>query len=207
MKRKIIPLIVLSIISIVILIFYIYAKKDNKYTLEYKGNTYVYLEFNNDIFTYNYNDDKYLDVEEIYSVPHKKWDMIYCEGDLFVLDKQIKEATKYYRDENNYEWSIIIEADETEEEYPIKISDKELKYLNNIDNIENKETMKFSDIEKFGTLKKTSKDKIVSGVTLFAYTKNYWFYKTEVMTGDLEYIVRIPKTLNDKIENFKKSDK
>lgn len=81
-------------------------------------------------------------------------------------------------------------------------NEKELRYLNNINNNKDRETMKFSDIEKFGTLKKVSKDNLVFGVTLFAYTKNYWFYKTEIMTGDLEYIVKIPKTLNEKIEKL-----
>ena len=52
----------------------------------------------------------------------------------------------------------------------------------------------------FADILKVSKDGLVQGVTTLAKVKGNWYYKTEVMTDDdREYVLDIPKTLNEKI--------
>lgn len=214
--RNIISLIVIVLALTTIITMIIINKKDPKNialpkdTITYKGKKYVYLEYNADVFYYDYNNpnNDYFEVDEISPINHEKWDMIFLDGDLFIHENQVKEATKYYSDDKNYEWSIVIENGEKEKTFPISLTESELEYLYNLENFKKEETISFEDIKKFGTLTKTSKDKTVSAVLNFAYCNNYWYWKTEKMTDskeeNLEYVIKLPKTLNNKIEKLQK---
>ena len=209
MKNKIKIFIVVIIILLVSIILIINIKSEFNYTITYNGKTYVYLETNMDIFNYEFNNynNEYYEVDVISEIPHDKWDMIYLDGDLFVYEKQVKKAIEYYKDDNNYEWSVIIEEDEIENDFPVLISDNELKYLYNMDNIKREETMLFEEIEKFGTLKKTSRDKTIYASICLAYFKDYWYYRTSTIDinkeNDPEYVIKLPESLNKKINNLK----
>lgn len=209
MKNKIKIFIVVIIILLVSVILIINRKSKFNYTITYNGKTYVYLETNMDVFNYEFNNynNEYYEVDVISEIKHDKWDMIYLDGDLFVYEKQVKKAIEYYKDDNNYEWSVIIEEDEIENEFPILISDSELKYLYNIDNIKREETMLFDEIEKFGTLKKISKDKTIYASICLAYFNDYWYYRTSTIDvtkeNDPEYVIKLPESLNKKINNLK----
>ena len=132
-------------------------------SLKYDGNEYLYLEYRNDTFYYDLYNSYDFEEEEIEKLDHKKWDMIYSEGDVFVLKEQVEDAIKYYGDDDNYDWFFIYEKDEDRvKTKEISVSKEELKYLYDIDNIKREKAILFDDIEKFGSIKKVSKDKFVS---------------------------------------------
>ena len=110
-KNILIILILTIFISVVLTIF---KDKEELDTITYKKNTYVLLEYNMDIFNYDLNQNNYYEEDVIHPVSNKKWNIVYFNGDLFILDKQVKEATKYYQDDNNYEWYFIVDEEEKE---------------------------------------------------------------------------------------------
>ena len=76
-------------------------------------------------------------------------------------------------------------------------------HLYNIENEERNDTITFSEIEKFASILKISKDSLVQGIITLVQVKEYWYYKTEIMTDDdREYVIKLPKSLNDKINNL-----
>ena len=211
MKNKIKVFIVIISVLIVSVIFIINRKSTFVYTIKYNWKTYVYLETNMDVFNYEFynNNNNYYEVDIISEIHHDKWDMIYLNGDLFVYEKEVKKEIEYYKDDNNYDWSVIIEQDEIENEFMISVSHNELKYLYNIDNVKKEESMLFEEIEKFGTLKKISKDKTMYAIICLAYFKDYWYYRTSIIDinkeNDPEYVIKLPESLNKKINNFMKT--
>ena len=202
MKKRLIILIVIFFVVLLVLGIVLKVKSSDRYedTIQYDGKTYVLLEYNRDIFTYGYNGNEYFEVDEIYPVKHDKWDVVYFEGDLFILDKQVKEATKYYANDENYEWFIAYEKNEKEVKVPISISSKELKYLYDMDNKEKKKTVLFEEIEQFASIVKVSKDGFIYSLISLAQCDNRWYWKTEIMNdNDEEYVIVLPNTLNEKI--------
>lgn len=182
----------------------LFIKKDSYVdTLLYKGKTYVYLEYNMDIFTYGFNNNEYLEEDIIYPIQHDIWDIVYFNGDLFVLDTEVEEAIKYYGDDNNYEWSFILDVADYEKEFSVIISTGELKYIYDMDDMRKEEALLFDDIEKMGTLKKTSEDGFMSAIITLAYYKRQWYWRTETIDDTIdgypEYVIKLPSTLNNKI--------
>ena len=174
-------------------------------TISYKGNTYNYLEYNADIFGYNFNGNDYYEEDVIYPIPHEKWDIVYCSGDLFVLDTMVEEAYAYYGDDNNYEWFVMVEDVNLEDAttISISISPEELSYIYAMDDMEKDKTFFFDDIQKFGTLIKTSKDGLVSATIGLMYHDGDWYWRSEIIDesqeGWPEYIFRLPQSLIEKI--------
>ena len=200
MIKKIIGLVVILIVSCII---FFYIKNDNVDYIKYEGKKYILLDYNIDIFTYYYNGNDYLEEDRIHPIKHDKYDVVYFNGDLFVLDKQVKDAIKYYKDDNNYDWFIIFDDEDNEIKKSISISDSEFKFLYDIENNKNKDTIIFDDIEMFGSIQKVSKDNLIQGIITLAKVNNHWVYKTEVMTDDdREYVIKIIDSLNDKINNL-----
>lgn len=178
-------------------------KEENKFrdTVIYKDKTYVLLEYNMDIFTYHFNGNGYYEEDKIKKIKHDKWDIVYFNGDLFVLENQIEDAIKYYSNDKNYKWVVIFDVDDHEEQFDIEINDEELKYLYNLENMPKKDTMKFEDIKGFASIQKISDDNLVKGLISLANYDNSWYWKSEVMTDDdREYIIKLPDSLNEKIK-------
>lgn len=177
-------------------------------SLTFQGNTYVLLEYNQDIFYYDRNADTYLEEEMIHELPHEKWDFIYYEGDLFVLDSMAEEANAYYKDDMNYTWSIEVDSEDMEEvsKYPLSISTEDLAAIYNFENEEKKDTLSFEDIEIFGTLKKTSLDGFIYGSTSLAFYEGVWYWRSEIIDesaeGWPEYVYKLPDTLNKQIASL-----
>lgn len=136
--KKHIKLIGLVFIFLVIALVVIFIG-NNQYqfedTITYKGNTYGLLEYNMDIFTYNYNSNNYLEEDVIHSINHNKWNIVYFNGDLFILDKQVKKANNYYSNDKNYEWFIVFDYGDSEVRKPISINSDEIAYLYNIEDV------------------------------------------------------------------------
>lgn len=205
-KKLFVVIIVFLVIGVLLLLFF--NKDEFADTMSYNGKTYVCLEYNMDIFTYGFNSSNYYETDVIYPVSHDKWDIIYFNEDLFILDSQVKEAKSYYADDSNYEWSFIVEDSDFEKEFPILINDDELKYLYDMDNMKKDKTMLFSEIEKFGTLKKVSKDNFVYAIITLAYFEDSWYFRTEVIDdskeNDPEYVIKLPDSINEKVFNLLK---
>lgn len=191
-------------LMILISIVFIFSKNDNIDEIKYNGKIYTYLECKGDIFTYFFNNrnNDYYDPEIIYPVKHKKYDVIYFDGDLFVSKNNSRKAIKYYKDDDNYNWYFVLDTEDEEIEKKIEISREELKYLNNIEDIKKEFSIPFKKIEKMGSLKKLSKDKFIVGRTSLAYYNGFWYWKTEIMDdNDYEYIIKLPESLNKKIND------
>lgn len=200
MKKGKIILIILTLLLIMSLLI-----KKNNYndTIKYENKTYILLEYNMDIFTYYFNSNNYYETDIIHPIYHNKWNIIYFNGDLFVLDKQIRKVTNYYKNDKNYDWYISFDEDDSEIRKSVSINKDELMHLYNIENEERNDTITFSEIEKFASILKISKDSLVQGIITLVQVKEYWYYKTEIMTDDdREYVIKLPKSLNDKINNL-----
>lgn len=206
MNNKLIVLIS-SIVVISIVVFggfLIYG--DSIETIEYKGKEYVFLEYKSDGFVYDYISDEIFEVEKTYEVKVGKWDAIYSDGDIFVIKSQANEAIKYYCDDNNYSWYFVLDNEDSEEEYKITLTKDEIDYLYSLDSKKKEKTIVFDDIESFGSIKKISKDKSISGIITVAKVKDTWYWKSEVMMDDAnEYVVALPDSLNKKIKEVIKS--
>ena len=171
-----------------------------KDTVKYKGKTYVLLEYNMDILTYNFNSNGYYEEDKIIPVSNDKWDVVYFNGDLFVLENQVDEATNYYADDSNYEWYIVFDKDDKEIMFPISLNEEEIKYLYNIENVSKDKTIKFDDIKQFASIVKISKDDFIQALTVLVYCDESWHWKTEIMNeNDEEYVIELPRSLNEKI--------
>jgi hypothetical protein len=119
------------------------------------------------------------------------------------LDKQVNEATKYYSNDDNYEWFIVFDIEDNELKKGISINEKELDSLYNLDNEKRGKTIVFDDIEMFADVLKVSKDGFVQGVTTIAMVDGNWYYKTEVMTDDdREYVIKLSDSLSEKINDL-----
>ena len=197
---------VIVVLAVGILALIVTIKIDKSIdTIKYNGKTYVLLEYNMDIFTYNHNnsDNKYYEEDVIHPIVHKKWDIIYFNGDLFILNSQIKNATKYYNYDDNYNWYIVFEDNDLDINKNISISRDELVYLYDIEDIKDKITITFNDIDMFADILKITKDGIVQGIVTLAQVDGDWYYKTEIMTDDdREYVIRIKESLNEKINKL-----
>lgn len=200
MNKKVKYILLFFIVLFVILIGIFIG--NNKYvdTVKYKGNTYVLLEYNSDIFTYYHNSNRFYEEDIIHPVSHNKWNVVYFNDDLFVLDKEVKIAKKYYSNDSNYKWFIVFNGDDSDVKKSISLTKNELKNLYNIESSKKKIDITFDEINKFGDLLKVSKDGLVQGIVTLAQVDGNWYYKTEVMTDDdKEIVIELEKTLNDKI--------
>lgn len=174
-------------------------------SITYKGDTYVLLEYNQDIFYYDRNVDAYLEEDMIHELPHEKWNFIYYNGDVFVRDSMAEEANVYYKNDANYTWSIEVDSEDMEEftNYPLSISTDDLAVIYNFENAEKKDTLAFEDIEIFGTLKKTSADGFIYGSTSLAYYEGAWYWRSEIIDESTEdwpeYVYKLPDSLNTQI--------
>ena len=198
--NKITFIVLITVIAVLSIILMIINKEPNLDTVKYKDKTYYLLEYNQDVFTYNFYYNDYLEEELVQPIEHDKWDIVYLNGDLFLPKNEVKKATEYYSDDKNYDWFIIIEKDDTETIIPLTITKEEIEFIYDLDNKERKETMVFDDIEMFADITKISKDKTIFALISLARVDKTWYWKTESMTDDdQEYIIKLPESLNNKI--------
>lgn len=205
LTSKITFVVLIALIAIISIVLILINKEPNLDKVKYKDKTYYLLEYNQDVFTYNFYYNDYLKEELVQPIEHDKWDIVYLNGDLFLPKNEVKKATEYYSDDKNYDWFIIIEKDDTETIIPLTITEEELEYIYDLDNKERKETMVFEDIEMFADITKISKDKTIFAPISLARVDHTWYWKTEIMTDDdREYIIEVPETLNSKLNDILK---
>lgn len=202
MNSKRIWIIIVVIVGVLLFVMCLYNNR-NLDTIEFNNRTYVLLEYNADIFTYNYNRNSYLAEDEIHHISSNKWDTVYFNGDLFILKNQVRKATKYYKDDNNYNWFIVFDGEDNQIRKSVSINKEELKHLYDIEDYYDNITITFDDIECFSDILKVSKDGLVQGVVTLARVDGIWYYKSEVMTDDdREKVIKVFDSLNDKINRL-----
>ena len=142
MKKKVVVILFIVIIVILSFIFI----KDNTDTIKYKNKTYKLLKYSSDIFTYNFNntENQYLEVDAIHLIKHDKFDIVYFNGDLFVLDKQVNSTIKYYSNDDNYNWYVDFGIDDEIIRKDILLSKEDIKYLYKLEDAKKNKTIIFT---------------------------------------------------------------
>ena len=177
--------------------------------ISYKEDTYTYLEFPGDIFCYDLTKGlEDYEEDEFYPVEHEKWDIIFYNGDLFVLSSQAEEAIEYYSDRANYTWSVIIydPNDDPCGPYHLNVNDEESDFIYAMEDLERDKTLAFDDIENFASLVKISNDGFVSGTASLAARDGVWYWRSEIIDDSVEgwpeYVVILPKSIQTQINNY-----
>lgn len=202
MKKIILILIPIILVILSLIGIYNYKKITND-NIFYKMENYIYLDYKEDIFYYFYYNTEYIEEDQLLEVKHDKWKFLFYNEDLFIREKDYKDAKEYYDNDKNYSFYLNIEEEYTSTTYPIDIYKDELQKIYNMNNIINKDTLKFEDIEKHGSLTKKSKDGKITGIISLAYVKNNWYYRTEIMNdNDEEYVVKLPDSLNKRLNDM-----
>lgn len=173
--------------------------------ITYNGDEYIYVEFPSDVFVYDLHSYYEAEEDEVIEIPHNKWRIIYCNGDIFALSTDLAEMTSYYSDVNNYTWSVVIEAttDDLITEKELSLSPDEIAFFGTVEDQARNESILFDDIEIFGTLVKTSYDGLIDARTNLLCHNGRWYWRTEAVNekveGWPEYIVKLPESLNAKL--------
>lgn len=202
MKKIILILIPIILVILSLIGIYNYKKITND-NIFYKMENYIYLDYKEDIFYYFYYNTEYIEEDQLLEIKHDKWKFLFYNEDLFIREKDYKDAKEYYDNDKNYSFYLNIEEEYTSTTYPIDIYKDELQKIYNMNNIINKDTLKFEDIEKHGSLTKKSKDGKITGIISLAYVKNNWYYRTEIMNdNDEEYVVKLPDSLNKRLNDM-----
>lgn len=182
-------------------------------TLEYEGEKYVLLEYPASVFYYDYqyDDSGEFEVEGIYPFKGTQWDMVWVEGDVYCIKDQAKEAAAYYGNDANYEWFVVIDEEDEEVTYPLRLTTEEIESLYAIEEAERDNSIFFEEIETFGSIIKVSKDGFIkAGIGLAQYDGS-WYWRTETINEDkeqdgawAEYICELPETVIEKINDLLK---
>ncbi len=201
--KKLVPLIILITAAAIIILCIVAVSKNNvdfRDTVTYNGKTYVLLEYNADIFTYSFNSNDYMETDEIHPISNEKWDAVYFNGDIFIAEAQVEDATEYYADDDNYSWFVTVEKDDGEITESVSVTEKELKFLYSMENAKRQKTIVFDDIKHFASIVKKSNDGFIFALTTIVHCDNSWYRKTEVMTeDDKEYVIPLPESLCKKL--------
>ena len=183
-------------------------KEEEEYidTLTYDGKTYRALQYNADIFCYDLAYSVEYEEDETVPLESDRWELVYRDGDVFVLDSQHEEASDYYGDDKNYSWSVFIYPEDRDEySFPVTLSEADLSYVYSMEDMERDTTLAFDDIEEFATLVKTSADGLISATVSLAYSEGVWYWRSEMIDdstdGWPEYVFPLPDGLNAQIES------
>ena len=206
MKKSILKtFIIIAAVFILCCIAVVITKKGGQHRdiVRYEGKTYELLEYNMDIFTYFYNSNEYLEVDEVHPVSSESFDAVYFDGDIFIDEKQVGKAKKYYADDKNYSWFVAFDKNDSVVKMPLHITSDELEYLYNMENAQKREAFTFDDIEMFSSIVKESRDGFIFALTTLARCSDKWYWKTEIMNdNNEEYMVPLPETLNRKLSEL-----
>ena len=170
-------------------------------TLDYGGKTYCYLQFPGNIFNYDLRESVDYEEDTVLPIPHECWDLVYRDGDLYVLESQWQAAVADYADDANYTWSVRIEDPETEETYsiPVTVTADDLSDIYTMEDRKGDTTLLFDDIELFGTLVKTHQDGLIAASTGLACRDGSWYWRSETIDDTVEgwpeYVVQLPNSI------------
>jgi len=181
-------------------------------TVKYEGKEYAFLEYPANVFYYDYNGnshDNFEEVDGIYPVVSPKWDMIWNGGDLYCVKDYAHKAHKYYADDDNYDWYIVIDSDDEGElnSYPVNMTEDELHCIYGLEDAEKSISVYWEEFEAFGSIIKISKDGMVRGTVSIAKYDGNWYWKSEIIDESREddgtwpeYVQPLTETLDCKIK-------
>ena len=176
--------------------------------MKHEGKTYRYLQFPGDIFYYDLRESVNYEEDMVLPIPHETWDLVYREGDLFVVDTQWDAAVADYAEDANYTWSIWIDMPGTESgtDFPITVTEDDLAYLYSMEDRKGDTSYFFKDIEVFGMLTKTHQDGLIAGSTSLARCDGVWYWRSETIDerveGWPEFMVRLPDSITAQLPNI-----
>ena len=210
MSNKKINIIFLVLIWNMLLIGCAKQNTENYNVVNFEGNEYELLDYPVNEFHYDYNGNSHDNFEEPdgrYPIASPQWGMIWNAGDLYCAADRVEESEKYYSDDYNYEWYIIIDTEDEEMSYPIDVNDDELNHIYKLEEMERKTSLFWEEFDAQGSLIKISKDGIVRGTISIVKFDGSWYWKSEVIDesrekdGDWpEYVQPLPETLDKKIK-------
>ena len=198
----------LTIITLLLTACLVIAGCDGDY-LEYEGKKYVLVPFSQDLFTCGFGMGGEFEVDETYPVECEQFDMIQTNGDLYVVKSQVDDATSYYQDDANYDWTVSIFDEEADEDpiSPIDITEEELTHIYQLENQEKDLAIFFDEIQQQATLIKTSKDGVARGSMELALYEGKWYWRSGIIDDSREqddtwpeYIYPMPDSFQDKIK-------
>lgn len=201
----------LLIIGVLFLAFVIYVVVAGPRAnfIAFDGHTYKYVEFPADIFYYDLKTGGDFEQGEMYHLDGGQWEMAYCDGDIYCIKGKAWKANKYYSDNANYVWNVIIETDDTENRYPIEISMEDSEYIYNMENMDKETAIFFEEIKTQGSLIKVSKDGFIEGRIGLAEYNGNWYWRTETIDESRErdydwpeYIIPLPDALSGDINEI-----
>lgn len=173
--------------------------------IQYDGKTYLPVPLRNDLFYYR--SAAPMDEEgEILPFPHEKWGLVSFMEDLYVEESQAEDAADYYADEENYEWSVMIDDvfGDQEKTFSVTVSEQLAEELYQLPELKQEKTMLFEEMQISASLIKADKAKLYSGAVSLAKVDGAWFWRSEVIDADAEgcpeYIQPIPQALAQQID-------
>lgn len=175
-------------------------------TITNDGKTYGLLKYNSDIFRYFFAQElESYTTDSVVAIENDKWDVLYLNGDVYVLQDKLQEATAYFADDQNYYWWgwADIGAAESKKSFPLVLTKEEQEYIYKMTTLPKGETLAFDSIDVFGTLNKTDKSGVVSASIQLAFNDGVWYWRSdesdESQKGFPEYVYKLPDTLNAKL--------
>lgn len=218
MKNKIIIAILLvGILALVLnVVYYATSYQDAIDYIKVEGENqkkqkYSLITYPEDSFVYGFNNEKNieLEVEEISPIKHDMWDILWSEGDLYCEKSQIEIANEYYNSDANYDWYFILDTEDKEIEEKIVLDESEISYMEEIDDNNINSAIFFEEMEKFGSLMRVSKDKLVQGTVTLVKHEGNWYWKSDVIDEEKEtdgeyatYVKPLPESINKKIKEL-----
>ena len=181
--------------------------KDDEYidSVTYNGKQYSLLVLTDDVFVYGIALNREFEDNVVYEINECQWDIIAYNAELFVVDSQLNDIISYYSDSQSFTFSVTVEYTNSDNcfERTVSLSDDEIRFFEQIADMEATETVFFENIEAFGTLTKTSNDGLIFGSTDLLYYNGKWYWRTGaidyVADGWPEFVIPLTETICEKL--------
>lgn len=173
----------------------------------YKKEEYYELRFPQDIFYYDLTNSVSVEEDDALLIPHERWTLLYRYDRLNVLDAQRKEAKEYFANDDNYTWRITVEEPDSDKVtvIPLTLTEKDLSYVYEMEDMKGDKTLRFDEIECFGTLEKVEKTGVITGRTSLALAGGEWYWRSETIDdsaeGWPEYVVPLPDSIQGQLQS------
>lgn len=177
-------------------------------TICYQDRTYNHLKFNEDIFFYEIYPEIEYEENTVKPITNEKWDIVYYNGDLFILDSMTEAAQAYYSDDKNFSWRVVIDFPDLDNALtsPISVSAEDAEYIYSFKEAEKNTTISFDNIEIFGAIERISNDNLICASTCIAFSGDDWYWRSEIIDyrqeNTPEYVFKLPQSINEQIKNL-----
>lgn len=183
------------------------AESEKKEIINYLGKEYYIFRFNDSVFTYEFNADFEAETDEIIPIDHGKWSFICFNGEIYAPIAEHEAIISNYLDSANYTWSVYVDVADSDGVAVINLNlnDDEIRFLQQISEIQLIDSISFDDVQVFGTLSKTFEDGFLCAKTDLFFYNDSWYWRSgidcEKDSSHAEYVVKLPESMNSKIKN------